>query len=220
MSRVDAYPLTHVRQVINPKEVYLKLMNLIIRLAENGLIHGDFNEFNLMIDDEEKITLIDFPQMISIDHPDAQFFFDRDAECIQVYFDRKYDMQFEDKPTLETDVERKAEIDKEVKQSVFMKEALGDDKIEDLEAVEVAKEQDEQVSGECVIFVNDFDLTDEDEKEQIEEEKEQIDEEIKVEQNSDQEDLNEQLEDIKNEEDLDHAESTDDIDNQCKSSIY
>jgi len=36
-------------------------MNLIIRLAENGLIHGDFNEFNLMINDEEIITLIDFP---------------------------------------------------------------------------------------------------------------------------------------------------------------
>jgi len=47
--------------LLNPKDVYLHLMNLIIRLAENGLIHGDFNEFNLMIDDNEKVTLIDFP---------------------------------------------------------------------------------------------------------------------------------------------------------------
>jgi RIO kinase 2 len=36
-------------------------MDLIIRLAEHGLVHGDFNEFNLMIDDDEKITMIDFP---------------------------------------------------------------------------------------------------------------------------------------------------------------
>ena len=28
-----------------------------------GLIHGDFNEFNLMIDDKEKITVIDLPQV-------------------------------------------------------------------------------------------------------------------------------------------------------------
>jgi len=33
----------------------------IIRLAEHGLVHGDFNEFNLLIDDDENITIIDFP---------------------------------------------------------------------------------------------------------------------------------------------------------------
>lgn len=143
--------MTHIRQVINPKEVYLKFMNLIIKLAENGLIHGDFNEFNLMIDDEEVITLIDFPQMISIDHPDAQFFFNRDVECIQTYFDRKYDMQFEDKPTLVDDVERTAEIDKEIKQSVFMKEALGDEGLEVLDAVEVNKEDESQVNITIII---------------------------------------------------------------------
>ena len=58
----------------------MKLINLVIRLAEHGLIHGDFNQFNLMIDDEETITLIDFPQMISIDHPDAKMYFNRDVE--------------------------------------------------------------------------------------------------------------------------------------------
>lgn len=68
MSLVQAYPMTSVSSFSNPKEVYLQLMGLVIRLAENGLIHGDFNEFNLMIDDDEKITLIDFPQMVSTDH--------------------------------------------------------------------------------------------------------------------------------------------------------
>lgn len=47
-------------------------MNLIVRLAEYGLIHGDFNEFNIMISDEEEITLIDFPQMVSTTHPNAE----------------------------------------------------------------------------------------------------------------------------------------------------
>jgi len=36
-------------------------MGLIIKLAEHGLVHGDFNEFNLMINDDEKLTMIDFP---------------------------------------------------------------------------------------------------------------------------------------------------------------
>ena len=38
-------------------------MQLIVRLAQMGLIHGDFNEFNLMIDDKERITVIDLPQV-------------------------------------------------------------------------------------------------------------------------------------------------------------
>ena len=38
-------------------------MQLIVRLAQMGLIHGDYNEFNLMIDDDEKITVIDLPQV-------------------------------------------------------------------------------------------------------------------------------------------------------------
>lgn len=92
-------------------------MDMIVRLAKSGLIHGDFNEFNILIRDhrseaekdrdeenreereerilaeggdfpvvvpEEDITeerrlkgvlepvLIDFPQMVSTDHVDAE----------------------------------------------------------------------------------------------------------------------------------------------------
>lgn len=38
-------------------------MDLIVKLAERGLIHCDFNEFNLMINEEGSVTLIDFPQV-------------------------------------------------------------------------------------------------------------------------------------------------------------
>lgn len=70
--------------------VYLfnELIDLIVRLGKAGLIHGDFNEFNLLIkpvdeteeDDEElknvekpivEIIMIDFPQMISTSHLNA-----------------------------------------------------------------------------------------------------------------------------------------------------
>lgn len=47
-----------IRELANPLNVLEKLMKLIVRLAHCGLIHGDFNEFNLMIDDKGKITVI------------------------------------------------------------------------------------------------------------------------------------------------------------------
>jgi RIO kinase 2 len=65
-------------------------MDLVIKLAEYGLVHGDFNEFNLMIDDDEVVTMIDFPQMVSTSHPNAQFYFNRDVQCVQVYFAKHY----------------------------------------------------------------------------------------------------------------------------------
>ena len=60
----------------------------MVRFAKHGLIHGDFNEFNLMVnDDGTKVTVIDFPQCISVKHPNASNYFQRDAECVFKYFD-------------------------------------------------------------------------------------------------------------------------------------
>jgi RIO kinase 2 len=85
-------------------------MDLILKLARYGLIHGDFNEFNILIKEEEDSSakgkgreseendenirlvpiVIDFPQMISVDHPNAEMYFDRDVNCIKRYFQRKF----------------------------------------------------------------------------------------------------------------------------------
>lgn len=41
--------MTKVEKVDDPEELYNQLMSIIVRLARYGLIHGDFNEFNLML---------------------------------------------------------------------------------------------------------------------------------------------------------------------------
>jgi RIO kinase 2 len=72
MSLVDGYPLYQVRHLANSKDVYEKAMSILVRLAECGLVHCDYNEFNIMINDQGKVTMIDFPQMISTSHPNAE----------------------------------------------------------------------------------------------------------------------------------------------------
>lgn len=54
-------------------------MNLIVRLANHGLIHGDFNEFNIMLDDKDNVTMIDFPQMLSTSHINAEWYVYKNA---------------------------------------------------------------------------------------------------------------------------------------------
>merc|ERR1719305_1201894 len=69
------------------------MLRLILRFAMAGLIHGDFNEFNLMLTEEEKLIVIDFPQVVSIEHPSAEMYFERDVECVRDYLRRKFGVE-------------------------------------------------------------------------------------------------------------------------------
>lgn len=88
MSLVDGFPLNQVRRLANSKDVYDSAMSIVVRLAECGLVHCDFNEFNLMIGENGQLTMIDFPQMISTSHPNAQELFDRDVKGLVKFFSR------------------------------------------------------------------------------------------------------------------------------------
>ena len=112
MGLIDAFPLRQISKVPDPAWLYSELMEMILQLARFGLIHGDFNEFNILIKEEEDTNakgkapanadddgsenirlvpvLIDFPQMVSVDHPNAEMYFDRDVNCIKRYFQRKF----------------------------------------------------------------------------------------------------------------------------------
>jgi RIO kinase 2 len=136
MELIDAFPLRQISEVPDPAELYGQLMEMILRLARVGLIHGDFNEFNILVEEREAgahpaeqpseqpseqppahpspslppsqssaapptseqppptLTLhpilIDFPQMVSVSHPNASFYFDRDVACIKRFFTRRF----------------------------------------------------------------------------------------------------------------------------------
>ncbi|PVU86771.1 hypothetical protein BB561_006563 [Smittium simulii] len=72
MSRLDATPLENVKVVGDIGQLYSDLMDLIVKLANYGLIHCDYNEFNILITKDQQPILIDFPQMVSTDHKDAE----------------------------------------------------------------------------------------------------------------------------------------------------
>ncbi|XP_026326042.1 serine/threonine-protein kinase RIO2 [Hyposmocoma kahamanoa] len=113
MQLVSGGPLTHVTEVANPEALYEELMDLIVRLGNCGVIHGDFNEFNIMIDDAGHPIVIDFPQMVSTSHPNAEHYFDRDVRCIREFFKKRYGYESEIYPRF-TDLERDDELDREI----------------------------------------------------------------------------------------------------------
>lgn len=117
MSRVPAHPFGQVAKIERVKVIYTRLQNMIVRLAEHGLIHCDFNEFNLMIADDERIWLIDFPQMVSTSHRNAPMYFDRDVQCIRTYFRKRFGFHSEEFPTFSNDTTRKIDLDAQLDMS-------------------------------------------------------------------------------------------------------
>jgi RIO kinase 2 len=122
MQLVNGYPLCQVNELQHRGRVYNKLMNLIVKLARYGLIHCDFNEFNIMITDDEDIVLIDFPQMISTSHPNAQQYFDRDVQCIRTFFSKRFGYEGETYPKFEEVALPKYHLDTQVAASGYTKE--------------------------------------------------------------------------------------------------
>ncbi|CAC9513281.1 RIO2 [Leishmania donovani] len=114
MELVPGTLLNNITELGDASKVYRRALELMVKLAESGLIHGDFNEFNLMITDDQRVIMIDFPQMISINHPNASELFDRDVQNLANFFHRRFKVDTTWFPSLEKDVVRKGELDKQV----------------------------------------------------------------------------------------------------------
>lgn len=138
MTLVPGYPLVQVKELQNPGLVFETIIGLIVRLAEHGLIHCDFNEFNIMIDDNEAMTMIDFPQMVSVLHRNAEMYFDRDVDCILKFFNKRFssspaiddslipsvtaprsEFSYDDRPNFKTVANLSGSLDKQLAASGF-----------------------------------------------------------------------------------------------------
>lgn len=128
MELINGYPLCQVREIEDPASLYSEIMELIVKLANHGLIHGDFNEFNLMLDDSDHVTMIDFPQMVSTSHPNAEWYFDRDVKCVRDFFIKRFNYESELYPTFK-DIRKACSLDVEISASGYTKELQQDDQL-------------------------------------------------------------------------------------------
>jgi RIO kinase 2 len=175
MSLVDGTPLRSVAAVPDPAALYEQLIELILRLAGFGLIHGDFNEFNILIEEVESTSppqdtdapssespsqsqsphisvrpiIIDFPQSLSISHPNAEFYFNRDVACIKRFFLRRFGFTSSEPGPFFADAIKTVEsrrLDVEVEASGFSRKMAAELQ-RYIEAVGANEEKDESTEG-------------------------------------------------------------------------
>lgn len=88
MDLMDYDTLYRVK-VDNPDVISAKMLSFIRKMWDLGYVHGDFNEFNVMVKGDD-IKVIDFPQCIPINDPKAAFYLKRDIECVHKFFWKKH----------------------------------------------------------------------------------------------------------------------------------
>ncbi|EGW33908.1 uncharacterized protein SPAPADRAFT_59283, partial [Spathaspora passalidarum NRRL Y-27907] len=167
MEWIDGTLMKHYRDTSTYKKLYSDLMSFIVKLANHGLIHCDFNEFNIIIKNEgsPNFIVIDFPQCVSIEHPDAKAYFDRDVQGIRDFFEKKFKYTPQHDPTMfdtegygegykyaypnfKRDVVRCASLDVEVMASGYAKKKTGSKEDKDLEKADDDEEEEEEEEEE------------------------------------------------------------------------
>ncbi|MWV63450.1 phosphotransferase [Halorubrum sp. JWXQ-INN 858] len=74
--------------VENPETAYEVVREYMRRLFRAGLIHGDLSEYNMIVYDGE-LVVIDLGQAVTVHHPNAGEFLDRDCENVASFFSRE-----------------------------------------------------------------------------------------------------------------------------------
>jgi len=94
---------TQLSDIISLEEPRLFLDDVLedVRLAYGaGVIHTDLSEYNILVDGEGEVWIIDWPQYTSTDHPNAMELLERDVGNVVYYFQRKYGLEYDPEQAL------------------------------------------------------------------------------------------------------------------------
>ncbi|MEM4462223.1 MAG: RIO1 family regulatory kinase/ATPase [Candidatus Bathyarchaeia archaeon] len=93
VSFFDGVELAFCREIEDPSSILLDILSEVRRVyTEASIIHGDLNEYNILISSDGDICIIDWPQYITLDHPGSIEYLRRDIRNILSFFKRKYDV--------------------------------------------------------------------------------------------------------------------------------
>jgi Serine/threonine protein kinase involved in cell cycle control len=79
----------------HPERIIEVIFESVRKLSSYGLVHGDMSEYNVLVKNNEPY-IIDFGQAVSIDHPRAKEFLERDIHNIATFFRKRYGIEHDE----------------------------------------------------------------------------------------------------------------------------
>jgi RIO kinase 2 len=90
MGMIDGAELFEWRKIPQPEKVLKEILrNVRKAYLKAGVIHADLSGYNVILKPDWHILIIDWPQYVTKEHPNAQEFLKRDVGNILQYFSRK-----------------------------------------------------------------------------------------------------------------------------------
>ncbi|PSQ04928.1 serine protein kinase RIO [Halobacteriales archaeon QS_4_69_31] len=72
----------------NPETAFEVVREYMRRLRDAGLVHGDLSEYNVVFH-EGQLVVLDLGQAVTVHHPNAREFLERDCENVAAFFGRQ-----------------------------------------------------------------------------------------------------------------------------------
>lgn len=96
MGIIEGGELRRWKELTKPKGVFRKVMSNIRRTyIKAGIVHGDLSEYNIIIKPDMDVLIIDWPQAVRTNHPNAQEFLARDVNKIVKFFAQRFSVRVE-----------------------------------------------------------------------------------------------------------------------------
>jgi RIO kinase 2 len=90
MGYIEGFPLVDVISLDDPEGLLDDVLENIRLMLTAGIIHNDLSEFNIVVKPDGEVLIIDWPQYVTRDHPNAEFLIRRDVDNVLRYFKRKW----------------------------------------------------------------------------------------------------------------------------------
>lgn len=94
MGMIEGAELYHFSELPDPQAVYHDILVNVRQAYQNvKMIHGDLSPYNIIIQPNFDILIIDWPQNVSTTHPNAKELLERDIQNVLTFFQRKYGLK-------------------------------------------------------------------------------------------------------------------------------
>jgi RIO kinase 2 len=94
MGMIEGAQLSKYKDIGKPEKVLKEiLLNLRKAYLKAHIIHADISEYNIILQSDGTILIIDWPQAVKTDHANAAELLERDIKNLLTYFSRKFNVE-------------------------------------------------------------------------------------------------------------------------------
>jgi RIO kinase 2 len=91
MGMIEGAELAHWKRLARPEKILKEILrNTRKAYLKAGIIHADLSEYNILLKQNKHVLIIDWPQYVKKEHPNAKDLLKRDLQNVAQYFERKH----------------------------------------------------------------------------------------------------------------------------------